>query len=596
MVDVMSAVNTVLSRKYEAVEPSTGRDLRPYTPLLLVIALFLLVALFVRPFGNYPIDDGAGYGLTIFRLVREGSLQFPSWAAMTMVTQLAYGTVACLLMGTSFTALQLSTLVVSIVGIGFVYLLALELGANKNVASLITASIALNPIYFALSFRFISDTPHFVFLVIGSWLFVRAGRKADWYSTPGITVMSILAVMSRQCGICMPLATLASNLLRQRITVRSVAVSVLPFVLSLVGLLVFDYWKSHSGQHSLNYRSLLEIAGHSPSPSLGQIVSRLVRIPLYCGFFVAPISLAVFCGYWKNRRSAFVIIALAAVAYAAGVCAFIRPMPACSAIFEANGLGPKSFPIELPEIAVWIRWILTWVCSVSLLSMLYESFAHVALRKLEEVRTKPIFTYAIVFGVIYLASILRLQAFYDKYTLPLALPGLLLLLINRPFERMRVSAGWIAAVSIAAVTCFSAFNYYSYNSACWDLIRLAVRNGVQPEHFNGGFECNLLFSHEPHSAAVNDWYTWCPQTDATLSVGADGNSKYARLRGIESPCLFGKPIRVWLCGRWPANAQVVRSAETGDARLKQYGIYSSRELSPGSKWLMDADAPQVLTR
>jgi len=588
----MSVIRSVLPRKVGSVNADLspnmpGSRITEHVPIAMVIGLFLLVAVLVRPFGNYPAHDDAGYGLAVFRLVREGHFEFPTWAAMTMVTQLVYGTAACALLGCSFLSLHISSLIVSLAGIVAVYLLVLEIGMSKNVAALAAASIALNPIYFALSLRYISDMPHFVCLLFGTWLFARNANRKKLANTPGITIMSVLAVLTRQCGMCMPVAIFFTNLFGGRTTVRRVLSGAVPATASALCLLAFDYWRTHSGHHSLNYKSLLELTGNDTAASLPHVISRLLRvIPLYCGFFLGPIGVSIFCGYWRGKRLVFSSIAGAGLLYCMAIFLTFHPMPACPDVLDPDGLSPKVLSVRLPEIAPWIRWCLTWLCSVSLFSMVYETAAYVKQRALKGSAETIMFVYAALLGAVYLLSVLRLHAIFDRYVLPLAIPCLILLLANKPIDRMRTSVGWIAVLFLSLLTFFSAFNYYSYSSACWNLIRIAVCRGVQPANINGGFECNLLFSKEPHGAAVVDWNKWCRHPDAVVDGTSASIPGFSKSVGVQFPCVFGAPQQMWLS--LPdsfAGKTATTSAPQAQAELKYFGIFEEQPVSAGSRLL-----------
>ncbi|HEY9772487.1 MAG TPA: glycosyltransferase family 39 protein [Planktothrix sp.] len=550
--------------------------------LCCVVGCFLLVALIVHPFGNFPVDDDAGYGMSVFEFVRTGHFQFPTWAGMPMIPQLLLGTIACLIFSPSFNTLHGLALCIGVAGIFTVYRLARELDLSQNESAVAAASLAFNPIYFALSFRFISDQLHFIFLLLATICFVRATKSGFVESKFGMPIFSTLAVLSRQCAISLPLANLAVNSVRHRFDIRKLGASLASLLLPLLCLFAFDYWKTHCGQHSLNYRTVIELAAHSHTASLPQQISRLLRLPLYTGFYLLPLSLSLYAGYWNDRRKSVAIIAAVALLYAVVTSVGLHPMPSCGAIFEANGLGPKVLPISMPELPVWLRYLLSWVCSISFLTLLNESVYAARKQGLLKIAGHPTLLYAIAFCLAYTVPIVRLPAFFDKYTLPLALPGLLLLLANYRARRIRLEVGLACTMLTASLTLFCAFNYYAYSSACWDLTRSAIKEGIAPDHVSDGFECVLLFTQQPHDAYVNNWYEWTPRRDAELICAPVQRPGFKIVRGISFHCLPDSHPQFWLYEREDLQR---RSSDAGIADLVKYGVAREQPLSAGSHWL-----------
>src|SRR5215217_5512086 len=128
-----------------------------YTCLLLLALIWILAVLAVNPVGNFPLNDDWAYGYTVRSLVEEGTFRLSGWTATNLIAQAMWGTLFCLPFGFSFDALRVSTLVLSLGGILATYGLLRESRAPALLAMLGALVLAFNPIYFALSFTFMTD-------------------------------------------------------------------------------------------------------------------------------------------------------------------------------------------------------------------------------------------------------------------------------------------------------------------------------------------------------------------------------------------------------------------------------------------------------
>src|SRR4051794_6120637 len=129
------------------------------TCILLLCLLWVMAAIVVNPLGNFPLNDDWAYGFAVRTLFEEGDLRFSDWTATNLIAQVLWGTLFCLPTGFSFTALRLSTLVLGLIGVVATYGLLREGRAREDLSLFGALVLAFNPIYFSLSFTFMSDVP-----------------------------------------------------------------------------------------------------------------------------------------------------------------------------------------------------------------------------------------------------------------------------------------------------------------------------------------------------------------------------------------------------------------------------------------------------
>ncbi len=135
-------------------------------------------------------------------LVREGQLHILDLSVVTLLFQVAWGSLFASFLGLSFGVVRLSTFVMVLLGGLATYGLCRELQIARIPSALAAAAYLFNPLSFVLTYTFMSD-PHFTALLViatygyvrGCELIARALTTPPWYSgVPG-------------CRLCLPRAS-----------------------------------------------------------------------------------------------------------------------------------------------------------------------------------------------------------------------------------------------------------------------------------------------------------------------------------------------------------------------------------------------------
>ncbi|HJR50152.1 MAG TPA: glycosyltransferase family 39 protein, partial [Gemmatimonadales bacterium] len=158
-----------------------------------------LVAL--RPLQNAPFVDDWTYAWAVEHLLQTGELRILDWSVSLNAAQVLWGALFCIPFGFSFTALRLSTWVLSLLGLLGLYALLCELGASRRDTLLGVALVGFYPVYFILSFSFMTDIP-FVAMVI--WFFAALVRSVERDSAGALAaavLFACLAVAIRPVGV-----------------------------------------------------------------------------------------------------------------------------------------------------------------------------------------------------------------------------------------------------------------------------------------------------------------------------------------------------------------------------------------------------------
>jgi hypothetical protein len=168
--------------------------------------IWIVMAVLIRPVGDFPLNDDWSYGKIVRTLVETGRLEYTPWVSMALLTQVLWAALFCLPFGFSHTALRFSTLTLGLAGILGTYCLLRECRLRRSTAFLGALTVAVNPVFFNLSATFMTDVPFFAFAVLSAWLLARALRRGSFPLAAGGIALACCATLIREVGMIIPFA------------------------------------------------------------------------------------------------------------------------------------------------------------------------------------------------------------------------------------------------------------------------------------------------------------------------------------------------------------------------------------------------------
>ena len=192
-------------RAFSAEARSADRE---WSALLFFLVMWIAAWLLVGPRADVPVIDDWVYAWSVEHLLRTGRLQVLDFSAFYPIAQILWGALIAELAGFSFATLRFSTVLLSALGCWAVYLTLRELGCRRSTSLLGALALAFDPVYFALSFSFMTEVPFVCAATLALYFYVRAIRrdepKAVWFGC----LCAVVAFMVRPIGIVIPLALL----------------------------------------------------------------------------------------------------------------------------------------------------------------------------------------------------------------------------------------------------------------------------------------------------------------------------------------------------------------------------------------------------
>jgi hypothetical protein len=200
--------------------------------------LFGVASLWVGTRANVPVIDDWVYAWSVEHFLQTGRLRVLEFSAVYPIAQIAWGVLFTRVAGFSFGVLRCSTVVLSTLGCWAVYLTLREMGCRRSTSLLAACALALDPVYFALSFSFMTDVPFVSLAAIATYFYVSAvcrDRTARlWIGG----LFSIVAFLVRPLAIILPFSVAPALLGRTdwRSAVRRAALPLITTVVAMVAL------------------------------------------------------------------------------------------------------------------------------------------------------------------------------------------------------------------------------------------------------------------------------------------------------------------------------------------------------------------------
>ena len=469
----------------------------------LTIALgTLLFAGLIRPFQNTPFLDDWVYAWSVENLLTHGRIEVLNYSDNVNVAQVAWGALACVPFGFSFTALRVSTWLLALAALCALYLLLLELDATRRDALLGTAVLAAYPTFAILSVTFMTDVPFLSMTMVASLAFIKGLRRRSlgWLCVASLAASTAIAI--RAVGIVMPIGmALFIALHHTAPSKRKYAWSVLTLVPLVVFVMLYPFraeifHRGDEGWLPWTTPHRLALLRDFALPLLPQMLASVTALAIgVVGLALLPLTIASVRHSHGARTLAIAgVLALALAAlYAIGVR---YPLPlTAGAIWSFDELGASS--VLVPDYGTfpapaWLSWGALAVATLSIAA----AIAAVWQTGMQSDSGRPFLLWSIT-GHLGLMSLMWLL--YDRYALVLVPYALALFLSSRPRINHPLAVGTLALLAVVTGTALR--DHLNYNAALWDAVALLRASGVADQDINGGYMVNgwLQYAHPEHA-------------------------------------------------------------------------------------------------
>jgi hypothetical protein len=500
----------------------TTQDAPQIRDMLVIGLMWCLSATIVNPIGEFSIIDDWLYESIVKHLLDTGEYPNPQPATMTLVTNVMWGALFCVPAGVSFTALRFSTLIVSLMGLLGTYTLVRELQQPRWLALLITLTVAFNPAYYALSHSFMTDVPFTAIAIWSAVFFARSLRSGSDRHLLSGTILALVATLSRQIGLTIPLAFALTLIVRRGLTWRSILRAGGPITICLGGILAFNGFLAASGRLPATYdlfdKMMMNTLLHIKTGAM-VLLSNAYSALIHLGLFLLPILCATGdLSRLRGRRViALICVGMAMVVLGAGARAhfglsLLLPLSESQFLVE-SGIGQlwlrgAEYVPSLPA-GFWILVTVMGLLGTVLLMAEVSLYVPAAARQLRHRNLRGDMEMSALFlvicGIAFMLPFLAVVS-TDRYLVP-CLPFLAagMVGLSGSFDDARFEAS--KPLRIAAFLVLAGFGLFAIAGTrdylAWHRISseasrdLMQRDRIPAVNIDGGYEFDALYPAQP---------------------------------------------------------------------------------------------------
>ena len=473
---------------------------------LMLLILWVIIILVVNPLGEFAVNDDWAYAHNTRALAKDGVFMFSFWPAMTLITQTMWGLLFCKLFGYSLLTLRFATLVLAIASTLILFSSLKRETKNGVIFFGLTLGLIGNPMFLSLSFSYMTEIYYLFFAGVSFVFFARffrSERIIDWILA---IVFVILTVLVRQTSMIFPIGFGIAYLLAKRLNWKRVILAILPFVLAYLSLDYYKSWRAPLGIGSLSelndlFRTVSDI-------SFDYCVDRIGILFHYIGFGLIPVILLVFSrlrmslttGQWV-RLSLILIPVLFCMLFSWTDFPHIN-------ILQDFEVGPrllkdvtlfnKNTPAPLSD------WIWNFIRCLNVITVSILFYALFSISTIQNGNFKQLFGITksiakrpflymmiLIFAAQFVYIVIN-PIFFDRYTLPMVLTGLILvaLLFKEISSKQRYVFFGIVSVFLITSTLLTR------DLMSWHRVRLEATDflendmGISRSKIDGGLEFN----------------------------------------------------------------------------------------------------------
>jgi hypothetical protein len=289
---------------------------KPLAPGAILILLYFSAAILLHLFANVPLHDDWTYAWSVEHLLKTGKLQVLDWSIHYPFAQILWGALFCLPFGFSFSALRVSTVVLAWLGALALYGTLRELGRARSESLIATLILIASPVFFVLSFSFMTDVPFVSVSNIAFFFIVRGLFRRRSFDLWLGCAFGLVGFLIRQIAIAIPAAVLLYVLLEPSFRSRkfilpplfvSLFICFMPLLIAHTFGLTTEYTKRTWVFGKWLHQSELSIPG-------------FVRVVMHSGLALFPMTLPLIATYYRRLRFW-------------GVFALLLLLVACSVLF-----------------------------------------------------------------------------------------------------------------------------------------------------------------------------------------------------------------------------------------------------------------------
>jgi hypothetical protein len=453
--------------------------------VLAAIGLLWLLALAVIGLaGEFPLNDDWAYARAVFEWIETGALERLRWTWVPAWTHFAFGGLFAFVLGPTFLALRLSTLVMAALTAFGTHLLARRAGATPLGAGVAAAAVAFCPLVLNLSVTYMTDVPFAAACVFSLVFFVDAARRP----TAARILFALAATLNRQPGLALPIAFGVACIAVDPKSPRRWLVAGVAAVVVVGAHFASERILLVGSSNLYTVTDVIHVFAADTSVMF-HVLRGLLTSGVYLGVLLSPVVLLAVSGGPRWLLGAAVVGAALAVAAIVPLRAGLPP--GLNIVWDL-GLGPLTAfdPDAPPHGPRLLWWLLVALGGASSGAAVGLVLGHVLPRLPASLR-EPGWVLPVAFAAGYLAPHVLRAPFFDRYLVAVTGPLAAALVAFAPASPWRrgVSAGVAACLAgLLLVGTAGTRDYLERHRVKHALASALIEEGVSEHLIDAGVE------------------------------------------------------------------------------------------------------------
>ncbi len=478
--------------------------------LLFLILLFLIAEVIVDPIANFPLNDDWAYGKSVKKFLEEGVIDVGDFAAMTLFSQILWGSLFTKIFGFSFTVLRFSTLLSALIGVVFLNKLVVEFTKNNAAGFIACFTLLFNPIYFCLSNSFMTDVNFNTLLILACYCSYNFFKTSESLSFVMVFILSALLVLMRQYGIIIPLCFSFACLFSKN---KRWLYLVLSVIMTIGVMLLFKYY-----EHYL--RGILPSGAAYQYSDKTHVTSKVFwdKFALSFGYrndimlhhillYTFPLTLVYLVSLLKKFKW---YLSLPVLVLSSSATCFFRETPfPLGNTFINSSLGAETFlQIFVPtfhtethtysDSAAGVFEVIRYLFPAISLSCFFLLLIQALRNKRDTERPLPVLIFMVCLLLSYMFMIIITDTYFDRYHIPMITLGILLFAWMAWDLHVSFWSAIFPLVLFFYVSVAGTKDYLEMNRTRWKAYDfLKNKLGIEYKFINGGFEVNCWNEGQP---------------------------------------------------------------------------------------------------
>ena len=495
-----------------------------FKPGILSLITFWVFSLFLVDIsGEFPLIDDWAYAKSVYAFSELDQVIIYDRIAVTFFSNLIWGTAFVKIFGFSFLILRVSSVVAAIILIFTFYKILSFFTSNETIKIISTSFIAFNPLFYLLSLTFMTDVFFLMLSFISIFFFLSFLNKRNLSYLIIAFVFSIMATLSRQVGLIIPISFVVIFLLNHPLKNRQTLLVLLGLFINIFSLITYYFVLNKNSLTPSHYTLHTNYLFYDLS---NFDVSVIKRWSFY--LYTSVISLLILLSplfftlmKWDKINKKLLFLSFGISTFISILINIFRKtsFPFNGDIINDYGMGGYFFSNanqRIDQLSYQIPAGINLIMITCALSLFIYFICSKFKRLSNKIKESNQIKFLILCMVLYYPTF-GLVFVFDRYLLLiliLTIPIIVffmakhLTLINKT-----VCIVMITISGLYSVICTS--DYFEYNRVKWNALNhLSNELNIKTENINGGMEFNAWhnYNNDLFNSDVNkEW--WCVKND-----------------------------------------------------------------------------------